>query len=86
MPHYSIQRQGYQLVIDGYRIVVSGVCEKVSHEVRFNTDLTPVGLQARNQIISEFVARMRGKEYTPDGPTVYCVDCQEHCQHKGMEG
>ncbi len=87
MPKYQLKRQGYNVIVEGYHIVVTGVCERLNHEIRFNVGgHTTSELKARNNIIEEFMGKMNGNEYTPDGPTMYCKDCQEQCRYKGMEG
>jgi hypothetical protein len=86
MPRYNIKREGYMVIIEGYRIVTSGECKRMNHEIRFErSGLSTAEMKSRDLIIAEFIDKMRGKEYTPQGPTVYCLDCQEQCQHKGME-
>ena len=87
MPRYNMRRQGYNIIVKGLRLVNSGVCGKLNHEIRFDTGShTHPELMARNKIVSEFMGIMNDRDYTPDGPTMYCMDCQEECQHKGMEG
>ena len=87
MPIYNIMRQGHMIIISGFRIVHAGKCEKLNQEIRCSTDgHTYLQAMAHNKIVNEFLDKMHGKEYTPDGPTLYCADCQEKCQHKGMEG
>jgi len=87
MPKYKVKRQGHLVIIKGFRIVHENKCERLDHEIRCNTDgHTYIQAMAHNKIVKEFMDNLNDKEYTPDGPTLYCVDCQEDCKYKGMEG
>ena len=87
MPKYKLKRQGHLIIVQEFRLVVTGKCDRINHTINFNAERYPCSQSlVHNKIISEFMESMNGKEYTPDGPTVYCLDCQEDCKHKGMEG
>lgn len=87
MPRYKLKRQGHLIIVENFRIVNTSKCERINHEILFNTNgHIYVESIARNKMIEEFMDCMNGKEYIPDGPTVYCMDCQDDCKYKGMEG
>ena len=86
MPIYNIMRQGHMIIAKGFCIVHAGKCEKLNQEIRCNTDgHNYIQAMAHTKIVTGFLELMHDREYTPDGPTVYCMDCQENCAHKGME-